>query len=829
MLTILKNIITIVVLMIVFLAVGTVRSQLDDRFGTKGVEGTKYLGQNGLNWYRDWDDSYLPTNYPPVGKNKFWTVGKIDYRTDKLGIDYRWIILDLLEDTEVDLLQKFLDLCLAVVDTNIVPIISDYWTKTKPLLETQLEDTLNHFTYTEKKYGVKYRAKCKNTDIIFQETLPEFVLTVKQDTIILNTSIKADWKTHIYIEAWILNPNPFNWGYYWEDIGDADCKFQTTIHITGFTSLEKTGRERHLQVKRIVPISQTESDIDWSVFGISFTWEKLSNSIEDLIDDEIEKALSIELNKSPITDPYYFVDFFKPLFSDGIVPTQQEILDQIWNEEQSHIIETIQSRGYKGGYWSIGYEPNWFPMLDPDQYAAFYTNYYKLIKELDPDAKVMGPPVLLTEAMENFEEIAWLFIPDIFQGFLLGIRDEFKKLVNSYFEIANSKTWYREFFNHLPSDVKVDVNDFHVFPINANYQTIDWDSLSSQINDMANFMREINQVDEVWVSEFGNIDRKRSEEQVAVMCRGFCQYFKSNTVGIQRWFWFLSKGHSPFYDIPFMPNPPITALLNDNFTLTQVGKVYLYEADITPPIMESSPMDQGRYTNPEKIAFNWNEAKEYDTGIADYKLEVIAKPGNIKVFDKWIGNRLSQTITYYNNKTLYARVQAKNNAGLIGDWSEWSDGITIIPVDIKDIDIADNSTSEENSDGKDLLNNAADDNEEFSSETDLAKSDAELSAVARIATGIPDLFKISQNYPNPFNSSTTINYHLAEDGQVSIKIFNVRGEEIRTLVNEFKRADYYTVHWNGKDEKGNLIVSGVYLYQIQAGKHICTKKMVFVE
>ncbi len=251
MITTLKNKIIAIVVMIIVLAGGTAQGQLDDRFGVKGVEGTKYLGQKGLNWYRDWEDSYLPANYPASGKNKFWTVGKIDYRTDKLGMDYRWIILDLLEDTDVDLLQSFLDLCLAIVDTNIIPDISDYWTENKPLLETQLEDTLNHFSFTEKKYGIKYRAKCKNTDIAFQDSLPEFVLTVKQDTIILNTSIKADWKTHIYIEAWVLNPNPFHWGYYWEDVGDADCKFQTTIQVTGFIALEGQGRDRNLQVKKI--------------------------------------------------------------------------------------------------------------------------------------------------------------------------------------------------------------------------------------------------------------------------------------------------------------------------------------------------------------------------------------------------------------------------------------------------------------------------------------------------------------------------------------------------------------------------------------------------
>ncbi len=823
----LKNFIFGIIVVIIVLATGTARGQLDDRFGAKGVEGTKYLGQKGLNWYRDWEDSYLPANYPPDGKNKFWTVGKIDYRTDNLGMDYRWIILDLLEDTDVDLLQNFLDLCQAIVDTNIVPVIGDYWAKNKPILENQLEDTLDQFTYTEKKYGVKYRARCKNTDIVFQDTLPKFVLTVKGDSIILNTSITADWKTHIYIEAWVLNPNPFHWGYYWEDVGDADCKFETTIYINGFIGLEGTGRERHLQVKTIVSDSRTESNIDWSLFGISFEWEGLSNSIEDMIDDEIEDAISKELNKSPVTDPYYFVDFFKSLFSGGIVPTQQEILDRIWNEEQRHIIKIIKSVGYEGGYWSIGYEPNWYPMLEPGQYAELYAKYYKLIKKLDPDARVMGPPILLTDAMKNFGDIAWLFIPGIFQGVLAGIEEEFKDVINSYFKIADSKTWYREFLDHLPEDVKVDVNDFHVFPVRSDVQTIEWDSLRFLMDDMATFMRNASGVDEVWVSEFGNIDRLRSEEQVAEMCRGFCQYFKSNTVGIKRWFWFLSQGHSPFYDIPFAPNPPVTALFNKNLTLTQIGKAYLYEADNTPPIMEAAPMDEGKYADPGKIVFNWNEAKEYDSGIADYRIEVKAEPGNITVLNEWIGNKLSHTITYSRSKTLFTRVRAKNGAGLIGDWSRWSDGIIIkSSADSINFEIADESTSEENSDKSSEIDNADDDKEKL---TDQTKSEADLPGVVSMAIEIPNSFEISQNYPNPFNSSTTINYQLPEDCQVLIKIFNARGEEVRTLVDEYKTAAYHSVVWNGKDDDGSPVVSGIYLYQIQAGKNIGTKKMIFVE
>ncbi len=267
----------------------------------------------------------------------------------------------------------------------------------------------------------------------------------------------------------------------------------------------------------------------------------------------------------------------------------------------------------------------------------------------------------------------------------------------------------------------------------------------------------------------------------------------------------------------------------NNFELTQVWAAYLNEADNTPPIMESAPTDPGRFASPGMIAFTWKEAKEYDTGIADYRLEVKAQPGNITIFNQWVGNKLSHTVSCNYRKILFARVQAKNGAGLIGDWSGWSDGITLMLTGSTDFEIADESTSEENSDGKNSIDGAANDIGEFPSKKDIADSEADLFGAASVATEVPSFFEISQNYPNPFNSSTIINYQLPEDCQVVIKIFNARGEEVRTLVDEFKKAAYHSATWNGKDDNGNAVASGIYLYRIVAGKNIATQKMVFVE
>ena len=97
------------------------------------------------------------------------------------------------------------------------------------------------------------------------------------------------------------------------------------------------------------------------------------------------------------------------------------------------------------------------------------------------------------------------------------------------------------------------------------------------------------------------------------------------------------------------------------------------------------------------------------------------------------------------------------------------------------------------------------------------------------AVVIPEAYALDQNYPNPFNPDTYINYQLPEETYVVIKIYNMLGKEINTLVNEHKSAGYYTAHWNGKDYNGNQVVSGVYLYQIKAGSYVCIKKMALLK
>ncbi|GJQ61483.1 MAG: hypothetical protein SCALA702_05360 [Melioribacteraceae bacterium] len=96
-------------------------------------------------------------------------------------------------------------------------------------------------------------------------------------------------------------------------------------------------------------------------------------------------------------------------------------------------------------------------------------------------------------------------------------------------------------------------------------------------------------------------------------------------------------------------------------------------------------------------------------------------------------------------------------------------------------------------------------------------------------TVIPDEYSLSQNYPNPFNPSTNIKYALPVEGMVSVKVYNMLGQEVKTLVNEVKNAGTYNLNWNGTDNFGSSIASGVYIVRIQANDFVMSRKMVLLK
>ncbi|MCH8288446.1 MAG: T9SS type A sorting domain-containing protein [Candidatus Marinimicrobia bacterium] len=96
-------------------------------------------------------------------------------------------------------------------------------------------------------------------------------------------------------------------------------------------------------------------------------------------------------------------------------------------------------------------------------------------------------------------------------------------------------------------------------------------------------------------------------------------------------------------------------------------------------------------------------------------------------------------------------------------------------------------------------------------------------------TGIPEVYALDQNYPNPFNPTTRIEYQIPNSGSVSLKIYNLKGELISTLVDEEMTAGYHSVTWNGLTSSGAPISSGVYLYRIQANDFVQVRKMIMMK
>ena len=103
--------------------------------------------------------------------------------------------------------------------------------------------------------------------------------------------------------------------------------------------------------------------------------------------------------------------------------------------------------------------------------------------------------------------------------------------------------------------------------------------------------------------------------------------------------------------------------------------------------------------------------------------------------------------------------------------------------------------------------------------------------IVGIASDEPRLWShLGQNYPNPFNPATTIRYSVAERGVVTLRIYNVAGQLVRTLVNEIQapKQEGYSVIWNGKNEHGSAVATGVYFYQLRTRRLSHTKKMLLL-
>ncbi len=101
-------------------------------------------------------------------------------------------------------------------------------------------------------------------------------------------------------------------------------------------------------------------------------------------------------------------------------------------------------------------------------------------------------------------------------------------------------------------------------------------------------------------------------------------------------------------------------------------------------------------------------------------------------------------------------------------------------------------------------------------------------AVEQPMTAIPTAYGLQQNYPNPFNPHTTIQYSIPEQSHVTLEIYNIMGQKIRTLVREVQAPGRYTLQWNARDEQNRTVTAGIYFYHLRTDRYQASRKMLLL-
>ena len=101
-------------------------------------------------------------------------------------------------------------------------------------------------------------------------------------------------------------------------------------------------------------------------------------------------------------------------------------------------------------------------------------------------------------------------------------------------------------------------------------------------------------------------------------------------------------------------------------------------------------------------------------------------------------------------------------------------------------------------------------------------------ASADLGSLVPSEFSLFQNYPNPFNPSTQITFDVPKTEFITLRVYNLLGQDVQTLVNKSMTPGRYTIEWNGTDMLNNAVASGVYFYELRGESFISRKKMLLI-
>ena len=662
-------------------------AQTDPRFGTVGREAAERLNlQTYREYQRQNDDAVL------FGKQKHFVVGQLTSRNDTLGVDWEWYVLDLLEQPNSLLLQNFLNLAIDLIESNAIPVVQEAWAANRDDLAAQWKQTVDGTskTWSQKVLGVtiySYTVRLSDTAVDLPEQLPAIQLTVAPDgqSINLQVDLNVTWSTQAQgtrktIHAWPT--------------------FDTKLSLFGTIEIGKDAQGRYLAIKEIhgTSVTDAQGDIKFKVniLGIgdvSFTWGKLDLIVQTQIDKAmasgVGEIMKIDQNhdgQPDLAQHFYFEPFLsKTFFSGKPLPRQQDILDRVFVRESKWMHDLFEDGRQAGAIWEIGNEPNWFPLLRPEQYAALYARYYRQIKNYDPTAKCMIGGLFLTEALDNPQEIILAGIPSFFGNF----RNELATFVTASLFQRTTAAWFEAFRLALPNDVKIDLGNFHVYPMRAQETAFQILDAQPHIERLAASFKSSG-IETIWVSEFGNIDWRRTEAEAAKLCWELSNYFITNTVGIQRWFWSRSVGYDRRFDT--IGQKPISALLAaDGKTVTTIGRIYQIASQLNAP--------------------------------------------------KSVGLEMAE---------------AQNSP--------------------------------------------------------------------------PQNLMLAPSYPNPFSitrsPSTRLVYALPQESDVRLNIYDVLGRLTRSIVNARQIAGSHEISWDGRNEHGQAVTSGIYFSVLQAGAQKLTQKIV---
>ncbi len=98
-----------------------------------------------------------------------------------------------------------------------------------------------------------------------------------------------------------------------------------------------------------------------------------------------------------------------------------------------------------------------------------------------------------------------------------------------------------------------------------------------------------------------------------------------------------------------------------------------------------------------------------------------------------------------------------------------------------------------------------------------------------IVSHLPGTFSLRQNYPNPFNPATVIKYYLKKRCHVELTVYDLLGRKVKTVVDEEKSVGSHSAIWDGTDDSGSKVASGIYFYRLKAGDAVGSKKMILLK